>query len=345
MRSPRNISELRQDPVTGEWVVVATGRAKRPRYFQAPRREVPQPKRSCPFERLIPSAHLVYDRRGRPYRVTPKDRRYLERQWSVQVVPNKFPAFGSGECAIKRSVGPYRWQDGVGFHEVVISRDHDHAMARLAPRQVASIIRAYRDRYLALKDEACVAYISIFHNDGREAGASITHPHSQIIATPVIPPDVGRSLRGSTEYFRKQRRCVHCVMLDFERRRRERIVYSNRNFLVLCPFVSRQAFETRIFPRRHQPAFEMITESEILDFGDVLQSALARIARCLDNPAYNFFIHTAPTADGVGAAHYHWHVEIVPKTGIWAGFEIGTGIEISTTAPEAAARLLRAVRV
>ncbi|MBI4132559.1 MAG: DUF4921 family protein [Candidatus Sungbacteria bacterium] len=342
----KNISELRQDLVTGDWVVVATSRARRPNEYARERaKEHPQPKSSCPFERLIPSALVVYDRKGERFRVTPKDRGYLEKHWWLQVVPNKYPAFGQGACQIVRTVGPYRWQDGVGFHEVVITRDHQRSIAAMNLKEAEMVLRAYRHRYLGLKDEGCVEFVSIFHNHGREAGATISHPHSQIIATPVIPPDVKRSLHGSREYFRKYRRCVHCTIIRQERREGWRIVHQNRGFVAFCPFASRQAFELRIFPLRHNPEFETISDAEIELAADALRTALAKLSSTLANPAYNFFIHTAPTADGSQAPHYHWHIEIVPKTAIWAGFEIGTGIEISTISPEAAAAFLRKARV
>jgi len=343
----RNISELRQDVVTGDWVVVATGRARRPDEFARRSRpkEKPQPKRDCPFEKLMPNALVVYDKRGERFEITPKDKSYLENNWWLEVVANKYPALGRGISAVKKRVGPYRMQDGVGFHEVVITRDHTRSISKMTQSEVGMVIRAYRHRYLALKDQPCVEYISIFHNHGRESGATIAHPHSQIIAIPVIPPDIGRSLRGSAEFYKQNKRCVHCAILGFELKDKKRIIYKNRNFVAFAPFVSRQAFEIRIFPRRHSPEFEKISDREVADIAEVLQISLAKLDRALGDPAYNFFVHTAPTADGRSALHYHWHIEILPKTGVWAGFEIGTGIEISTIAPESAARFLRSIKV
>ncbi len=342
----KNISELRQDIVTGDWVVVATGRAKRPHAFARHTPERPQPKSTCPFERLEPKAVLVYDRAGERYRLTAKDRRHLERAWWLQVVPNKYPAFSErATCPAIASYGSYRRTDGVGFHEVVVTRHHTRSLTAMSAGEAAIVIRAYRQRYLALKDEECVRYISIFHNHGRDAGATLSHPHSQIIAIPVIPPDVRRSLQGSASYYRKHRRCVHCAILAFERRDGKRIVYENRDFVVFCPYVSRSAFEVSIFPKRHQPEFEAIDDRETLAAADALRTALAKLGRGLKDPAYNFFIHTAPTAGGRRAPHYHWHIEILPKTAVWAGFEIGTGIEISTISPETAARFLRRIRL
>ncbi len=342
----RNISELRQDLVTGAWVVIATGRAKRPDQFVRKDKQKIPPKSGCPFERLIPNALLVIDKKGERYRLTKKDLPYLKKNWFVEVVPNKYPAFGRGVCQVERKLGPHHWMDGVGFHEVIITRDHTRPIALMTLREVESVVMAYRERYLALKDEDCVEYISIFHNHGHEAGASVFHPHSQLIATPVIPPDVARSLKGSAQYARSHRgKCVHCAMLEFELKDGRRIVYENKDFVALCPYVSRAAFEVRIFPKRHNPRFEVSRDDDLPFFADALRAALAKLYRGLADPHHNFFIHTAPTANTKEFNSYHWHMEIVPKTAIWAGFEISTGMDISTIAPERAAEFLRKTKI
>ena len=212
--------------------------------------------------------------------------------------------------------------------------------------EVESVISSYRARYLALKDEDCVEYISIFHNHGPEAGASIYHPHSQLIATPVIPPDVGRSLKGSASFAHAHHgRCVHCAMLAFERQDRRRIVYENKEFIAICPYVSRSAFEVRIFPKAHNPRFEISHDDDLPYIADALKVALAKIYKALDNPSHNFFLHTSPTSPTKEFNHYHWHMEIIPKTAVWAGFEISTGMDIATVAPERAAEMLRKAKI
>lgn len=340
-----SISELRQDIVTGAWIVVATGRARRPDDFARAKHPITsQPLETCPFESILPEAKVIYTAAGERCEPGGGAHGRAAEAWWLEVVPNKYPAFGRGECAVEHAVGPYRFQDGVGVHEVVVTRDHARSIAAMSPGEVAVVIRAYRDRYRALKDEDCVAYISIFHNHGADAGATLEHPHSQIIAIPVIPPDVSRSLVGSAAYFARTGKCVHCIMIEFEALDGRRIIYENENFVVCCPFAPRQAFEVRVFPKRHAPYFEDLTDPEIALAADALRQALARLDRALAGPAYNFFIHTAPTADGQATAHYHWHLEIIPKTAVWAGFEIGTGIEISTISPEAAAEFLREMK-
>lgn len=341
----KNISELRQDLVTGAWVLVVTGRAKRPHAFITKGKR-PVPSRiNCPFESLLKNALLVIDKNGEMHRLTKKDLPYLKKHWLLQVVPNKYPAVGKGACRAEKKVGPHRQMDGVGFHEVIITRDHIRSIALMSQREVEAVIRAYRERYKVLKDEDCVAYISIFHNHGRGAGASIFHPHSQLVAVPVIPPDVSRSLKGSANYAHTHKNaCVHCVMLDFEIKDGKRIVYENDAMVVLCPYVSRSAFEVHIFPKRHNPRFEISQDEDFMYIADALHTTLAKIYKGLNDPDYNFFIHTAPATHTAEFNHYHWHIEILPKTAVWAGFEISTGIDIAVIAPEKAAELLRKIK-
>lgn len=333
----KSISELRQDVVSGDWVVIATGRGRRPNDFYVQKRlKFRQPKRICPFEKLQENVITAYPHPGA------ED---SHKNWWVQVIPNKYPAFGRGICAVFHNVGPYQWTEGVGFHEVVVTRDHDRPMGRMSDGEVEIVIRAYQERYLALRNEGCVEYISIFHNHGREAGATIYHPHSQIIAIPVTPPDFGRSLRGSASYFHGNKACIHCIMLGYELKAKKRIVYENDYFAVIAPFASKTAFEIRIFPKKHNPRFELISPHQRRLLANALRVSLAKLYVGLKNPDYNFFIHTAPTANSEDFHHYHWHLEIIPKTAIWAGFEIGTGIEISTIAPESAAEFLKNIKI
>lgn len=322
------VSELRRDLVTGNWIVIAKGREERPHAHTA--KQAPDdPIESCPFEDPQASGNaepvLMYkDNIG----------------WSLQVIPNKYPAFSGGQCGIITKIGPYSVQDGKGFHEVVITREHTKHLALLPKEKVEEIFRAYKDRYMSLKKEDCVKYISIFHNHGRLAGATLTHPHSQLIAIPILPSDIRRSLSGSSIFYKKYGRCVHCAMLDFEREQKERIIFENKDFIAFCPFVSRDAYEVRIFPQEHKAYFEKITEKEIESLAESFQKVLASFYNKLGNPDYNFYLHTAPI-DGKEFDQYHWHFEIRPKIETSAGFEFSTGVEIATVEPEKAAKLLK----
>lgn len=330
------ISELRQDAVSGDWVVIATGRARRPHEFLTEKRpSFEQPKQTCPFETLHQDALLVYGLDGK------KD----QENWWVQAVPNKYPAFGRGTCAVFHNVGPYQWTEGVGFHEVIVTREHSRSFAQMSHQEVLRVVHAYQERYLAMKNDTCVEYVSIFHNHGKGSGASISHAHSQIIGLPVIPPDVGRSLRGSARYFKEEKSCIHCLMLKYDLHDKSRIIYKNERFVVIAPYASKTAFEIRIFPKNHSAHFEEIDAEGSIYFADALRVSLGKLYKGLGDPDYNFFLHTGPTKNTKEFNHYHWHFEILPKTAIWAGFEIGTGIEISVITPEGAAVFLKKIKV
>lgn len=330
-----NVSELRQDLVSGDWVLIATGRGKRPYSFVKEKRlKLEQPISKCPFEDPQATGHgdplLIYYEKGK-----------FKKEWSLQVIKNKYPAFGPGDCSTIYKEGPYILMDGAGFHEIIITRDHYKHIHSLSVEKVEEIIRAYQERYLDLMNRQCVNYISIFHNHGREAGASIPHPHSQLMAFPIIPADIRRSLKGSKEFHKKHKKCVHCLMLKWEREE-GRVIFQNEHFIVYAPFVPRTAFELRIFPRKHKSNFEKLTKTERKYLAEAFSATLGKLYRGLKDPPYNFFIHTAP-CDGKDYKFYHWHIEILPKTSVWAGFELGTGIEISTIEPEEVAKFLRKV--
>ncbi len=329
--SKKSSSELRFDLVSKDWVVIATGRARRPETFAEHQREKHETaEQDCFFCTLKDQEKPVLEYKNE------------QGDWEVLVIPNKYPAFTPSHGFHERAEGPYSLMDGVGYHEVVITRDHKKSLAELPVQQIHKVIDAYQERYLELANEKFVNYISIFHNHGKEAGASVAHPHSQIIALPLIDPDLSRSLNGSRLFFENQGECVHCKMMEWDREDGQRIIFENKEFVVLVPFAARAAFEVRIYPKEHHAYFERIKEQDKELLAQAIQEALSRIFKGLNDPAYNFFLHTAP-ADGKDYGHYHWHFEILPKTSVWAGFELGTGIEISTIEPEAAAKYLREI--
>ncbi len=338
-------SELRRDPVTNDWIVIATGRAKRPDQFVVQKKAdgIYTKKAGCPFENPQASGNpeplLVLDASGNEVKST-------ETSWFVQVIPNKYPAFsGDMSDAPPKAIGPYSVLPAGGAHEVVVMRDHERVPGSFTKEEMRAVLSAYMLRFNELSIRPNIRYVSIFHNYGKEAGASLYHPHSQIMAIPVLPQDIARSLFGSRHYFEDHGKCVHCEMIAWEKEEGSRIIFENGYFIAFCPFVSRGAFEIRIFPKSHEPSFKEMGEDEIDECAEALRTALKKLNDALGNPPYNFFIHTSPIDLGADEKqyypHYHWHIEILPKTAIWAGFELGTGIEISTIEPEKAAEFLR----
>lgn len=322
-------SELRQDLVTGDWVVIATGRAKRPDEFSAFER-LASDSMDDPFEHPEESGQesdlLIY--------------RKSEGDWSLRVLPNKYPALSTGRTMRELSEGPYTALAGIGSHEIVVTRDARLSLAHLEVWQVAEVFDAYQERYLALMNKKRIAYIQIFHNHGKEAGASIAHPHSQLLAIPVVSPYIELELSGAERYYRKNKHHVYGIMTEYERAAKKRIVFENEHFVAFCPFASRAAFEVWIVGKRENPYFERITEEEKFAVAEALQQVLLALHAGLHDPPYNFYVHTAP-CDGRDFPHYQWHIEILPHTAVWAGFELSTGIEISTIQPEVAAAHLR----
>ncbi len=333
-------SELRFDLVSGEWVVIATGRARRPETFKKDKKikESVSP-RDCVFCRLSEQEKpLLVFYNGKKVDVAAKDG--IPKRWSVVSVPNKYPAFIYNQKMNKRTEGPYRLMDAVGFHEVIITRDHRKQIAQFSQAQIKEVIDVYQERYLALMKQKFVNYISIFHNHGYEAGASIAHPHSQIIAVPIMDPDIQSGLNYSKKFFENNKKCAHCLMNEWDIKNKKRIIFQNKDFVAVCPFASRMAFEIVISPKQHSAYFERIGEKQKWAFAEAFQAVMRKLYKALNNPPYNFFIHTAP-CNGENYDFYHWHLSILPKTATWAGFELCTGIEISTIEPEKAAEYLR----
>lgn len=319
------VSELRMDLVSNDWIVVATGRGRRPETFAEHERiKEETPEEKCPFCKKGILEKAIY------------------KLGNVISIPNDFPAFSDGDSFNERMDGPNRIMDGIGFHEVIIMLDHKKDLAQFSNEEMKEVIDVYQARYLDLIEKKFIRYVSIFHNHGIEAGASIAHPHSQLIAIPIIDPDLRDSMEGASDFYEKTGKCVYCTMLTWDMKDGRRIIYENEKFVVLCPFAPQTAFEVRIYPKEHNPYFEKITEEEKKYFSDALRVALSKIHKGLNDPAYNFYIHTAPRNHEENE-HYHWHLVILPKTSIWAGFELAVGIEISTIEPEKAAEFLRGV--
>jgi len=333
-------SELRFDLISKDWVVIATGRGKRPEMFKKEKRiEIKVPKKKCPFcniETQEPPV-LIYCQ-GK--KVPPKSKQIPE-NWSTVVIPNKFPALLPHPKLEKKIEGRlYQTMNAVGFCELVVMRDHEKHFPHFEISQVKEVFDAYQQRYLSLMKEPLVKYVSIFHNHGAEAGASQPHPHSQIITTPLIDVDLQKALFNSERYFKENGKCIYCQMNDWERRMKERVVFENKDFLAICPFASKSAFEVIISPKKHKSNFEKINENEKWQLAEAFQIALNKLYKALNDPAYNFYLHTAP-CDTKNYPYYHWHWTILPKTSVPAGFEIGTRMEISTIEPEKAAEYLR----
>jgi UDPglucose--hexose-1-phosphate uridylyltransferase len=328
------VPELRKDPVVGRWVIISTERGRRPSDF--PRQPVEVQGGNCVFcpnnEAKTPPEILA--NRG-------PDSDTNGPGWSMRVVPNKFPALRIEGELEPSGEGLYDRMNGVGAHEVVIETpDHMATLATLPTEAVADVLAAYRERVLDLKKDPRFAYILVFKNHGAAAGASLEHPHSQLIATPIIPIMVSEELKGAAEYYEMKERCVWCDVVLQERRTGRRVVMEANGFVALAPFAPRFPFETWILPTNHRSAFEETGVEELRGLAEVLGEFLRRMDRVLHRPPFNFMLHTAPLRDGP-LDHFHWHLEIIPKLTNVAGYEWGSGFFINPVPPEDAAAALR----
>ena len=327
--------ELRKDPVVGRWVIISTERARRPSDF------VPAPAGrgaggSCAFcpgqEDRTPAEILAL----RPVESAPNSP-----GWTLRVIPNKFPALRIEGELEPSGEGLYDRMSGVGAHEVIIETpDHHQTLAGLGEARIAEVLGAYRERILDLEKDPRIQYVMVFKNHGEAAGASLEHPHSQLIATPIVPIMVEEELEGAERHFRLKKRCIWCDIIRQERRGGGRIILESDGFVALAPFAPRFPFETWILPAAHRAGFEETEATELRPLGRLLGEVLRRMGKVLGDPPYNYMLHSAPLRTA-GLDHFHWHLEIIPKLTRVAGFEWGTGFFINPTPPEEAARYLR----
>jgi UDPglucose--hexose-1-phosphate uridylyltransferase len=330
-----SMPELRKDPVIGRWVIIATERSKRPDDFGT-QEEKPQNANQCPFctgnESMTPPEILAY---------RDPDTQPDEPGWKLRVVSNKYPALRIEGDLNRQGDGMYDMMQGIGAHEVIIeTTDHLKRLADLNKEDIEDILWAYRDRVLDLKKDPRFRYVLIFKNQGRAAGASLSHSHSQLIATPIVPKRVMEELKGASEYYEYKERCVFCDILSQELTDKVRIIGENEDFVAITPFASRFPFETWIIPKIHEAHFEEARKHEYTLLAELLKDVMGRLKGTLKEPPYNYVIHTAPYVEDY-SKEYHWHIEIMPKLTRVAGFEWGTGFYINPTPPEAAAKFLR----
>jgi UDPglucose--hexose-1-phosphate uridylyltransferase len=323
------VNEFRRDLVSGDWTLIAPGRARRPDASENRHEweDSYQRKEDCPFEdpAAAGAGELLLVREG------------------IFVIRNKYPALAPGVCGQPMERGPFLVQVAHGFHELVITRDHERHFAQFTDQETAQVLAVYQERYRAIAQDECGDYISIFHNHRREAGASIWHHHSQILSTPVVPPEVLRSLEGADQYFQQHGQSVHGTLIRWELAQKERIVAENERFVLFCPFVSKTPYEMRIFPKEHSPRYELTSAEDLLLCARLLNTALRALDKALADPPFNFYIHTAPVQKDslINYDYYHWHIEIVPKIKTDAGFELGTGLFVNPVDPDDAAQTLR----
>lgn len=335
--------QLRRDPITGRWVIVAAERARRPQDFAMDAKDAVED--SCPFcmgcEQQTP-LEIFALRPGQ----TPAN----QEGWETRVVPSKDSMLQVTGELNRRGNGIYDLMDDVGAHEIIIETpQHIANLSDVPAEQIKKAIDTYIARMVDLERDSRIKYGLIFKNYGTLAGATMHgHSHSQLIALPVNPKLVKTELMGTKRYFDYRERCIFCDMITQELDSQERIILDTDGFVVLAPFASRFPFEAWILPKKHCCDFPKLEESNRLDLARTLKVVLSQLKVALGDPAYNFILHTAPFRRGTKATYwktieddYHWHIEIMPRIAGIAGFEWGSDVYINSISPEEAAKYLR----
>jgi len=327
------MSELRREPVTRMWVVTTTDHPKGPSDylpFKPPYR-LQEPEGECPFcpghEAMTPQETFAM--------------RTEKGEWLVRVVPNKFPFFHIEGDFDRRPEGMYDVMEAIGAHEIVVeSPIHQQSLATMLPAEIERILLAYRERFIDLKKDRRFEQFLILKN---YPGIFNRHPHSHVVAMPVIPRRIDEEIWGVLDYYQRRERCIFCDMIKEEISVKKRIVLESVHFLVYSPFASRYPFEVWIIPKNHSPDFDQITEEERGDLSIALQSLFVRFYKLLSDPPYSLTFHTSPVQSRFHRNEYHWHIETRLRIGLREGFEWGTGFFVNPTPPEYAAELLREV--
>ena len=331
------MSEIRQNLISREWVIIASDKGLTPRDYVDNRkadRQITEHKSDCLFcpgneSRVEQELFCLGSGKG----------------WRVKVVPNKFgvlSAAGKGERVVN---GTFHSMAGYGAHEIVIEHPkHNFLIAFASEEDVSNILRAYKNRYEVLGRDKNIEAVTIFKNHGLISGSSIEHAYSQIIATTIVPPQVRTRLEHATGYFDDTGRCVFCNCLADELRAKERIVLESAKFVSFVPYAAFSPFHLWIFPKRHMASFSEIDEEEIRDLAKVLKVTLMKVYRGLNNPDYNYTVRSIPTKEK-NTAYFHWYISLIPRVNSSLGFEFGSGMYINTSLPEKNAKYLREINV
>jgi UDPglucose--hexose-1-phosphate uridylyltransferase len=324
------VPKLRQNPITGEWVVIAPERAKRPDDYILPK---PQPKKkTLEFCNFCPG--------GEAYQTQIQGAGTKH----IYVVDNKYPAFVPEETIVLDAGKIYYSQKSVGGHEVISFLDHDKDLEELPIAYIDELFEVYQKRIEFYKENPSIEYAMPIHNHGAEAGESIEHPHSQLFASSVIPNVILRELFGSQKFYQKNKKCIFCEIIKEEKKNGQRLVFEDENFIVFCAYAARVPFEMWILPKKHDERFENLANEKRFQLAKVFQVVLRKLYKGLNDPPYNFYLHTAPLKENHHGAYFHWHFEIVPRLTRFGGFEFGSGIIIDVVSPEKSAEFLRKVK-
>ncbi|NDJ86244.1 MAG: galactose-1-phosphate uridylyltransferase [Chloroflexi bacterium] len=331
-------SEMRQNKLTGQWVIYASERGDRPTQFgdgeNGDGNVLPPVDPNCPFcpgnEDQLPEIILELPAHG-------------VEKWQTRVVPNKYPMLTPAHDRERERRGMYVWMRGFGHHEVIIEHPrHDLDLADMPVDALETVIETYHRRYTQLIQQGSVPIVILFRNHGDQAGTSIKHPHSQLVAPGIVPQHIRRREDIAQQYYDTWGRGLMADILRHELEMQKRLVTENDTFVAFVPYAAEVPFEMWIVPRRQQAGFGEIAKSERAGLAKVLDDCLLRLRNALNNPDYNYVIHTSARYKA-GEPHLHWYVQVRPRLVTPAGFEIGSGMLVNPSLPEDDAATLRGI--
>jgi UDPglucose--hexose-1-phosphate uridylyltransferase len=337
------MSQFRQNPISKHWVLIAPKRAERLDEFNKSGPTLPPTMPEvvpscvfCPGNEALSTELVRLPAQGKG-------------DWQIRIVENKFEALTHRPLPSAHE-DFYVSRPGVGEHEVIVTRRHNEPVALQSLQTVELCLDVFRQRLIDFEAQREIQYVQIFHNHGRDAGASAIHPHYQVLATPLVPPGVYDEMLGCFHYYQENGTCIYCAIMEEEKHQAERVVFETDAFIAITPYASRSPFETWILPKRHSARFQDITADEVTQLAYLYKLVLAQLYVKLGDPPLNMYIHTMPYERAGHGEHgylihdprsYHWHMTIFPRLTIWAGFEYATGIPINPVPPEDAAKFLR----
>lgn len=324
--------QLRQNVITGDWVVIAPERAKRPDQFVEPKSSAPDAvDGNCVF--CLESENYT------KYRL--KDFESND----IWVVPNKFPAFveDKSQCSPRTyhlEDGFYHAKPAVGGHDIIVVKPHDLNIYSFSQTVWSELFAMIAARYRYWRRDCNTEYAMAIYNEGHKAAASIVHPHAQLIASDIIPNQIVREQGGAEVYYEKHTRCVFCDLIEHERKQKVRVVYESDMMIAFCFYAARFPFEIWLTPKRHQGHFDQTTSRDYAALADAMAAIAGKLGRVLKNPPLNFYLHDLPNALA-DSQYYHWHLEITPRVTNYGGYELGSGVVIDVMSPESAAGYLQ----
>ncbi len=334
-------NELRKDYLLNRWVVIAKDRKKRPTDFI--QKQTAENNGTCPLcpsnEHMTPPAVLVYLSDDCKIRKEKDTNDVCHKNWLVRVIPNLYPAFSpptKQNTAIQESPVLLR---AVGHHEVIVeSPCHNEAPGVARISQLIYLVNAYLDRLAVLSAKPYVKHVALFKNYGQKAGASLSHTHTQLIASPIVPTILEAELTASKNYWIQNRECQFCNIIKQESEG-PRLIWQNKSFIVFAPWASINPMEFWVFPKKHNSNMSAMSGEEISGLAETMRVCLGALWSKLDDPPYNFGFHSVLSEDSKDS--YHWHLEVYPRLSTWAGFEKSTGMYINAVSPEDAAKELK----